>query len=255
MNIGKDLIENALESGIKNEINKRTKIPGAGDLASGLIKNNIFGGGFFQNNKILSGVLIGVVGIFLIASLLNVSFFDKLLGNNKGGSGLGDLAIGKKDSPTRARAGAIGEARVGEITVQRVVDGDTIETGGNVKIRFLNMDTPETVKPNTPVKCWGPEAKARTKELILGKTIYTNFDKEPVDKYGRELNFLYLNKNDAIDQNIEKSVNATLVKEGFARASFYSPNTTFRKDFDGWQGLAIEKKLGVWKNCSNPFNE
>ncbi|HEY4377671.1 MAG TPA: thermonuclease family protein, partial [Acidimicrobiales bacterium] len=51
-------------------------------------------------------------------------------------------------------------------TVVHVVDGDTVDVafgGDRERVRLLGIDTPETVKPNTPVQCWGPEASARTK--------------------------------------------------------------------------------------------
>ena len=54
-------------------------------------------------------------------------------------------------------------------TVERVVDGDTVDlrfASGRERVRLLGIDTPETVKPNTPVQCFGPEASARAKALL-----------------------------------------------------------------------------------------
>src|SRR5215212_5503307 len=53
--------------------------------------------------------------------------------------------------------------------VNRVVDGDTIEvdlSGAQEDVRYIGIDTPETVKPDTPVQCFGPEASARNHELV-----------------------------------------------------------------------------------------
>ncbi len=36
--------------------------------------------------------------------------------------------------------------------VKRVVDGDTFETGEGDKVRLIGVNTPETVKPNSPVE-------------------------------------------------------------------------------------------------------
>ena len=47
--------------------------------------------------------------------------------------------------------------------VERVVDGDTVDVrlnGAVTRVRLLNVDTPETVDPNRPVQCLGPEASA-----------------------------------------------------------------------------------------------
>jgi len=48
-------------------------------------------------------------------------------------------------------------------TVVAVVDGDTLDVdrAGTVeRIRLIGIDTPETVKPNMPVECFGREASA-----------------------------------------------------------------------------------------------
>jgi endonuclease YncB( thermonuclease family) len=40
----------------------------------------------------------------------------------------------------------------------RVVDGDTIILSNGEKVRLIGVDTPETVRPNTPVEYYGKEA-------------------------------------------------------------------------------------------------
>ncbi|MCE3399538.1 thermonuclease family protein, partial [Staphylococcus aureus] len=48
-----------------------------------------------------------------------------------------------------------------KVYVERVVDGDTFlakKDGERIKVRMIGMDTPETVKPNTPVQPYGKEA-------------------------------------------------------------------------------------------------
>jgi len=50
--------------------------------------------------------------------------------------------------------------------VKRVDDGDTIEIfryGRKEKVRFIGIDTPETVDPRKVVQCFGKEASAKTK--------------------------------------------------------------------------------------------
>jgi hypothetical protein len=56
--------------------------------------------------------------------------------------------------------------------VLRVVDGDTIEVqlgGQRATVRYIGMDTPETVAPGQPVGCYGPEASAVNKALVGAK--------------------------------------------------------------------------------------
>jgi micrococcal nuclease len=137
--------------------------------------------------------------------------------------------------------------------VRRVVDGDTVELSNGQKIRMLNLDTPETVKANTAVKCYGPEASAFTKKLLVDKMVQLTTDKEANDQYGRGLRFIFL---DGVDtSNIENSVNADIVKNGFGKMVSYKPNTTYARDFQKWEDEAKSKKLGVWGSCKNPFVE
>ena len=48
-----------------------------------------------------------------------------------------------------------------KVHVDRVVDGDTFvatnSEGKEIKVRLIGIDTPETVKPNTPVQPYGKE--------------------------------------------------------------------------------------------------
>ena len=56
-----------------------------------------------------------------------------------------------------------------EATVLEVVDGDTLSVaidGDPVRVRLIGVDTPETVDPDRPVGCFGPEASDRTKEML-----------------------------------------------------------------------------------------
>src|SRR5690349_2717705 len=49
--------------------------------------------------------------------------------------------------------------------VVRVIDGDTIDVrlgdGRTERVRYIGVDTPETVDPRTVVECFGAEASAR----------------------------------------------------------------------------------------------
>ena len=48
--------------------------------------------------------------------------------------------------------------------VIRVVDGDTIHVmvdGQDESVRYIGIDTPESVKPGTPVQCFAKAASAR----------------------------------------------------------------------------------------------
>ena len=71
--------------------------------------------------------------------------------------------------------------------VVKVVDGDTIAIEGGITIRYIGIDTPETVDPRKPVQCYGVEASAKNRELVEGKEIRLEKDVSEYDKYKRTL--------------------------------------------------------------------
>ncbi len=102
-------------------------------------------------------------------------------------------------------------------SVTRVVDGDTIEVrlGGQLeKVRLIGVDTPESVKPGTPVQCYAKAASAETERLLEGRQVSLKFDAERRDRYGRLLAYVY---RDGL------FVNAALVERGYARTLDHPP--------------------------------
>src|SRR4051794_18705257 len=56
--------------------------------------------------------------------------------------------------------------------VVRVVDGDTIRvalSGRVERVRYIGIDTPESVKPDTPVQCYAHRAAAENARLVGGR--------------------------------------------------------------------------------------
>ncbi len=129
---------------------------------------------------------------------------------------------------------------LGPVQVARVVDGDTILIDGGEYVRLIGMNTPETVNPKKPVECYGPEASARTKELLTGQTVRLEQDTEDRDKYGRLLRYAFLG---------DQFINVELVQEGFAKAYPFPPNTKYRTLFTKAQKEARAAHLGLWAAC------
>lgn len=131
------------------------------------------------------------------------------------------------------------EAKHGGIftTVVSVVDGDTIKIEGGEVVRYIGINTPETVAPNRPVECMGREASARNKELVQGKTVELEKDVSQRDRYGRLLRFVWVG---------DSMINEQLVREGFAQVSTYPPDVKYQSLFVEAQRLAIEEKKGLW---------
>ena len=93
--------------------------------------------------------------------------------------------------------------------VTEVTDGDTIELGDCRKIRYLGIDTPETVHPEKPVECYGPESSNINKQLVLGKKVLLFKGNKDKDMFGRSLRYVVLAENSIF-------INHYLVENGFA---------------------------------------
>jgi micrococcal nuclease len=129
----------------------------------------------------------------------------------------------------------------------RVIDGDTIVAqvdGRQERVRFIGMDTPETVKPNTPVQCFGPQAHDLTARLLgaVGTPLTLRFDRELRDRYGRLLAYVYRARDGLF-------VNAQLVAAGAARTLEIAPNTAGAARFATLQQAARAAGRGLWGAC------
>ena len=132
-----------------------------------------------------------------------------------------------------------GPSRSETATVVRVIDGDTIEVdldGWRYTVRYIGINTPETNRPSRGVEFYGPEASARNRELVEGKTVRMEFDVSSTDRFDRLLGYVYVD---------EEMVNATLISEGFAVASTFPPDTKFADRFENIQMQAMENRRGV----------
>jgi micrococcal nuclease len=141
-----------------------------------------------------------------------------------------------KEVPTQDTPSVQGERAI----VQAVMDGDTIEVlldGRTERVRYIGIDTPETVHPSKPVQCFGTEASAKNKSLVLGKEVTLVPDMTNRDKYDRLLRYVYL---DGV------LVNEQLVREGYAYAYTYPPDTYFDTLFKAAEREAREAERGLW---------
>lgn len=139
-----------------------------------------------------------------------------------------------------------GAGRGAVATVVHVVDGDTLDVrvAGQVeRVRLLGIDTPETVKPGTPVQCYGPEASNRTKRLLPpGTSVLIQRDQEARDRYARLLVYLWRAADGLF-------VNRSLVADGYARTLSISPNTAHRADLAAAAAAADRADRGLWGRC------
>jgi micrococcal nuclease len=142
-----------------------------------------------------------------------------------------------------------------EGTVENVVDGDTIDVtitgrsdgpgagmtavGETYRVRLIGIDTPETVKPNTPVECFGREASAAAHALLDHVDVRLVKDVEETDQYDRLLRYVYLG---------DEMANARLVVNGYAFAYTFPPDVRHSDLFVRLEQEARENDWGLWSS-------
>jgi micrococcal nuclease len=135
--------------------------------------------------------------------------------------------------------------------VVRVVDGDTLlldATGpgplpdGATRVRLLEVDAPESVAPDRPVECWGPEAADALRALAPpGSALAVAADVEPTDRFGRAL--LYAWTADGV------LVNEALVRGGHAEAVLVGRNDRYIDRLRAAERAARDEGAGLWGAC------
>jgi len=124
--------------------------------------------------------------------------------------------------------------------VVRVIDGDTIKLENGEVVRYIGIDTPETVHPSKPVQCFGKEASDKNKELVEGKLVKLEKDITDRDKYGRLLRYVWIG---------DLFVNDYLIRQGYAYIYTYPPDVKYSEQFVQAQKEAEENNRGLWVGC------
>ena len=143
-----------------------------------------------------------------------------------------------------------------EVTVVRVIDGDTFEVrfpdGHNEDVRLLGVDTPEVHTENDPsefegipdneegrqwLRDWGHKASEFARTRVGGEeiTIETDDEADRRGSYGRLLVYAY------DDQGL---FNEHLIEQGYAR--MYESSFSKRPEFEADEANAQENDIGVW---------
>lgn len=130
----------------------------------------------------------------------------------------------------------------GYYAISYVTDGDTFTVnmdGREEKVRLIGVDTPETVKPNSPTECFGKAASDFTKQTLKGQTI--RLEADPInqnrDRYNRLLRYAYLQDGSLL--------NATIIKEGYGFAYLSFPFSK-AEEFRQLQTEAKKNNTGLW---------
>ena len=152
---------------------------------------------------------------------------------------------------SRAEAGLGPNGPTESATVVRVIDGDTIVVDrgrGEEKLRYIGIDTPETVKPGSPVEWMGPEASAANNALVAGRHVTMEKDVSENDRFGRLLRYVWLQRPEGW-----LMVNLELVRTGFAAVSTYPPDVKYVDLLLAAQRDAREAGAGLWGEQPEPM--
>lgn len=117
-------------------------------------------------------------------------------------------------------------------TVLRIIDGDTIDVdvnGETIRVRYIGVNTPEYDEP-----CF-EAASAANRALVGGRAVTLVRDVSETDPFGRRLRYVYV---DGL------SVNAELVRAGYAEAVEYPPDVTHAAEYEALEAAARAANRG-----------
>ena len=165
----------------------------------------------------------------------------------------GDRGAGARSPPAEPTIGNDHAAGGGGVdswapnaTVERVVDGDTIDVligSREETVRLLGIDTPESVAPTRPVQCFGKEATQHLEAVLpAGTEITLVRDVEARDVYQRLLAYV-IRSHDGLFVNLE------LVAAGFAAVLNYPPNDHYARVLARAEADAVAAGRGLWGHC------
>jgi micrococcal nuclease len=118
------------------------------------------------------------------------------------------------------------------VSVNRVIDGDTIELTDGRRIRYIGINTPEHGQP------YYEAATNLNRQLVEGQELRLELDEEPFDRYNRTLAYVWVG---------DQLVNLEIVQQGFANAFFIPPNNRYETEIRQAEAEAHQAKQGIWQ--------
>jgi len=127
------------------------------------------------------------------------------------------------------------------VTVQRVVDGDTVRLSDGRSVRMIGLNTPELGKKGRTDEPFAVAARNRLESLVAASDGQLGLlpGKENKDRYGRTLAHLY----GADGANLE----AQMLAEGLGFQVAVAPNVDLAKCQQAAERIARQARLGIWR--------
>ena len=138
-----------------------------------------------------------------------------------------------------------------EVIFDSCVDGDTAKfiIDGEVKsVRFLAIDTPETIHPTKDEEPYGKEASDFTcNSLKKARKIVLEYEEgNKIDKYDRVLAWVWV--DDVLLQD-------ELVKLGYAEVAYLYDDYKYTSLLQDHQAIAEANLTGIWSNETKESDE
>jgi endonuclease YncB( thermonuclease family) len=153
---------------------------------------------------------------------------------------------------TEPTFGPTGETQIGQVV--SITDGDTVRVvidGEEYRLRYIGIDTPESVAPDTPVEPFALAATAANAALVEDETVVLERDVSETDRFDRLLRYVWLTPDDSAAPGDPDAawrlVSLELVAAGLAEAVDYPPDTKYSDLFDAAEAEARQAGRGMWR--------
>ncbi len=117
------------------------------------------------------------------------------------------------------------------VTVARVIDGDTIKLSDGRNVRLLGINTPERREP------YYHKARRFLESRTLNREVRLEYEQEREDGYGRLLAYVHLGRS---------MLNEALVREGLAHVLFIGENRKYERRLLAAQVDAKKRRKALW---------
>lgn len=129
------------------------------------------------------------------------------------------------------------------VEVSKCTDGDTahmVIDGVDETVRFIAIDTPETVKRGTPVQPYGKEASDYTCQSLLSATniVLEYEENNKTDKYNRKVAWVFVDG---------KLLQEELISQGLAKVDYIYGDYKYTDRLYKAEEVAKNQRIGIWK--------
>ena len=125
-------------------------------------------------------------------------------------------------------------------TVKWVNDGDTIVLANGKRVRYIGINSPEIDHDGQKAQPYGDVARNYNRQMVSGRQIRLEFDRERHDRYGRLLAYVFLPDGIFLNEN--------LLQTGYAYFLFHKPNLKYNQRLLRAQQTAMKARRGLWRN-------